>query len=73
MTFVEIGITLFCLTGCAYTSHKAGEKRGVEIGSSVAMSLMKHFVQDKIGEEEADKIFKHGYQFEQWLQKSLGE
>ena len=73
MTFVEMGITLFCLAGCAYTSHKAGEKRGVEIGSSVAMSLMKNFVHDKIGKEEADKLFEDGYKFEQWLKKSLGE
>lgn len=72
MTGIEIAIIAFCLTGCAYSSYKYGEARGVEIGGAVSMSLMEEFLKDKLGKDEADRILRTGLRFDNWLRRSLG-
>lgn len=71
MTIVEIGIVLFTLAGCAYTSFQSGQSRGIEIGGLVYSALMEDFLKEKLGKDEADRILKNGLRFDSWLRRHL--
>jgi len=71
MTLIEIGIVVFCLVGCSYSSYQAGQSRGIEIGGLVYSALMEDFLNQKLGKDEADRILKNGLRFDSWLRRHL--
>ena len=72
MTIVEMGIVVFSLTGCAWSSWRSGQRHGMTHTTLVYGVLMQEFLSEKLGKDEAYNILE-GQQpsFERWLEKKL--